>query len=79
MIHTTIGIYPDGSYKVNGVKSEDLDSHIAYNQKYRPGRALLVDGKIILPGMVNPLILQKTIRENNLLGRAQTTPTLPYQ
>ena len=44
MIHTTIGVYLDGSKKVNGVTSERLADHIRYNLDFRPGRALFVDG-----------------------------------
>lgn len=33
MIHTTVGFYPNGSWKSNGVPSEDLAEHIAYNIK----------------------------------------------
>ena len=51
MIHTTIGVYPDGSRKVNGVPSENLASHIQYNIRFRPGRSFFVDGKCIHKGM----------------------------
>lgn len=50
MIHTTIGIYSNGDYKVNGVKSENLAAHIAYNVRNRFGRALVVDGVCIYEG-----------------------------
>ena len=51
MIHTTIGVYPDGSRKVNGVSSENLADHIQYNIRFRPGRAFFVDGKCIYRGI----------------------------
>ncbi|MCK5607538.1 hypothetical protein KAR91_36985 [Candidatus Pacearchaeota archaeon] len=44
MIHTTVGVYSDGSYKANGVKSEALAYHIWYNINFRPGRVFIVDG-----------------------------------
>jgi len=50
MIHTTIGVYRNGDYKVNGVDSEWLESHIEYNKENRWGRALLVDGKVVYLG-----------------------------
>ena len=53
MIHTTIGIYRDGSYKTNGVDSEHLQQHIEYNKTYRFGRALVVDGEIVYYGYFN--------------------------
>jgi len=52
MIHTTIGFYPDNSYRINGVKSENLACHIAYNRVARPGRALMVDGFFATDGMM---------------------------
>lgn len=51
IIHTTIGIYPNGDYKVNGVKEHNLASHIHYNKVMRPGRALMVDGKLVYDGL----------------------------
>lgn len=50
MIHTTIGIYPNGPSKFNGVKPEHLADHIEYNRTNRPGRALMVDGELVLEG-----------------------------
>ena len=51
MIHTTIGVYPNGSHKVNGVKSENIASHIDYNLTMRPGRTLIVDGYVLKIGI----------------------------
>jgi len=51
MIHTTIGLYPNGEYKVNGVSKEDLEAHIEYNKTMRFGRALFVDGELVYKGM----------------------------
>ena len=53
-IHTTVGVYiGDMSFKVNGVRDIDLKQHIAYNKQYRPGRALIVDGKVEHTGYFN--------------------------
>lgn len=52
-IHTTVGVYPNREFKINGVKAENLESHIEYNRLMRPGRALLVDGTCILIGNFN--------------------------
>jgi len=52
MIHTTIGIYPDGSTKTNGVCSQNLAKHIHYNITYRPSRAIILDGYVIYEGNV---------------------------
>lgn len=56
MIHTTIGVYANPArymWKVNGVSSEHLDAHINYNKKYRPGRALFVDGECVYSGSLS--------------------------
>lgn len=50
MLHTTIGYYPNGDYKVNGVPSEDIASHIWYNITFRPGRLFIVDGYCVHRG-----------------------------
>ena len=52
MIHTTVGVYNDKTYKVNGVKSEHLAEHIKYNLDLRPGRALVVDGQCLNGGYI---------------------------
>ena len=51
MIHTTVGVYPNGQYKTNGVESEDLAQHIWYNMTFRPGRTLFVDGVLLYRGI----------------------------
>lgn len=49
-IHTTIGLYRNGDYVVNGVNEEYLETHIRYNISCRGGRALFVDGKCVHTG-----------------------------
>jgi hypothetical protein len=43
-IHHTLGVYPNGDRKHNGVVDSHLAEHIAYNLAWRPGRAFFVDG-----------------------------------
>jgi len=43
--HLTVGVYSNNSHVVNVVKDCDLKSHIEYNEIFRPGRLLFVDGK----------------------------------
>ena len=50
--HLTLGIYPDHSYKYNVVRDEDVEEHIIYNQAFRPGRLLYIDGKRIYNGLI---------------------------
>lgn len=52
-IHTTIGVYLNGDIRLNGVKSENLESHINYNKKNRWGRGLFVDGKCVNKGYLS--------------------------
>ena len=52
-IHTTIGLYNNMTYKINGVLNEDLDIHINYNKQFRFGRALFVDGKCVHEGTLS--------------------------
>lgn len=52
-MHTTIGVYWDMEYKVNGVHPNDLTYHIDYNITHRPGRALFVDGRCIYKGYLS--------------------------
>lgn len=55
--HLTLGIYPDHSYKYNVVRDEDLEEHIIYNQAFRPGRLLYIDGKRIYNGLIKQELL----------------------
>lgn len=50
VIHHTMGVYPNGDRVHNGVADEHLAQHIEYNDTFRPGRALFVDGKCRLKG-----------------------------
>lgn len=61
-LHRTIGVYPDGGYKLNTVAREDLEGHVAYNVRCRPGRALIVDGVTVHPGIgVSPERIQAVL------------------
>lgn len=53
MIHTSIGVYANGTFKTNGVSSENIVQHIGYNQQARPGRALFVDGVCLNKGYLS--------------------------
>jgi len=79
-IHTTVGLYPSGDYKVNGVDSEDLQGHIDYNTATRFGRALFVDGKCVYKGLgVTPAVIakfEKTLKEDQTFIRTECTA--PY-
>ena len=71
IVHTTIGVYLNGSYVCNGVKPEHLNDHILFNKMYRPGRALFVDGHCIHKGYLTEDYIerfQKKIIEDNILS-----------
>ncbi len=50
MIHQSYGVYPNMGMVRNGVPTEHLKEHIAFNIKHRPGRALIVDGVCLFKG-----------------------------
>ncbi len=76
MIHHTRGVYADGSFKDNGVKSENLQDHIAYNKQFRPGRALFVDGKCVHHGYLDAKECEKI--ERTIEGIRMGRDTAPY-
>lgn len=53
MNHVTVGVYHNQTFKKNVVRPEDLEHHIAYNLRMRPGRAFFVDGKCLNPGYLS--------------------------
>jgi hypothetical protein len=75
-IHHTRGLYPNGDFKDNGVRAENLESHIDYNRTFRPGRALLVDGKCVLKGSCDPRLIK--IHEKRTQGIVPAKDTAPY-
>ena len=77
MIHTTIGVYQDGSYKMNGVDPKDLEEHIEYNKSWRPGRLLLVDGKCVHQGYFKDEKVQEI--EEKFQHMKADKITLPYR
>ncbi len=77
-IHTTIGVYPNGDFKTNGVAADHLEDHIKYNRTWRPGRALIIDGEIIHLGYFDKEGLEKVIAEKNLSDIKVTKCTVPY-
>lgn len=77
-IHTSIGVYLNGSIKTNGVSSKDLEDHINYNKNFRFGRALIIDGKIEHLGYFKKEDLLKLISEKNLKEISIKQCTAPY-
>lgn len=77
IIHTTIGLYADGSFKVNGVLPNDLKAHVEYNRKFRLGRALFVDGTCINKGCLSDDQLkdfEERIKRENLKADKYISP-----
>ena len=77
-IYTTIGIYPNGSFKTNGVSEDHLSYHIEYNKKWRPGRSLVVDNKIIYQGYLTEAQILEIITKNNLQRISFNKSTAPH-
>lgn len=82
--HLTLGIYPDHSYKYNVVRDEDLEEHIIYNQAFRPGRLLYIDGKRIYNGLIKQEFLaeyDEAAKEfyENTSGINMNILTIPYR
>jgi hypothetical protein len=78
-IHHTMGLYPNGSTKHNGVAAEDLEGHIQY-QDCRPGRAFFVDGNCIYKGLgISPESIEHWEAELAANPRTFNAPTYPYQ
>ena len=79
-IHTTIGLYSDGTHVINGVSSNNLYSHVGYNVINRPGRALFVDGACAFKGSISNEAIaefQQKMKENPDRFKANKD-TAPY-
>lgn len=76
MIHHTIGIYPNGEWKCNGVQSEHLAEHIAYNLRFRPGRTFYVDWICLNKGPIKPEVLEVALKAAD--KHRPTSDTAPY-
>ncbi|PHR96669.1 MAG: hypothetical protein COA78_28435 [Blastopirellula sp.] len=75
-IFNTVGVYPNGDYKTNGVAADDLYVHIGYNAMHRPGRALFIDGVCYLEGIGVDMTMAQELVEG--LGVHHTKCTAPY-
>lgn len=78
-IITTVGIYSNGDFKLNGVAPEHLESHIAYNKGHRFGRALVVDGKIEYNGYLKDEEIIAVMEKHKLYDHKFERCTAPYQ
>lgn len=82
--HLTIGVYPNGQWKYNVVRDEDLETHIGYNKTWRPGRLLYVDGVRVWNGMLKEEYcgkydtIEKGVRECTLKDVNMNCDTRPY-
>lgn len=63
MNHVTVGVYLNGSFKINVVADADLADHIEYNRIHRPGRLFFVDGKYMFGGCIYPEPLAAMVAE----------------
>lgn len=77
-LHLCVGFYLNGTYKANTVRDEDLESNIAYNREYRPGRFYFVDGEYACGGMLVPEAQAKYIAECKARIAELGLKPLPY-
>lgn len=80
MIHHSRRIYPNGSIQDNGVSSELLAQHIWYNQTFRPGTVLIVDGHQVSDGCgtVDKELIEKHIAAVKAGENKPNRDTRPY-
>ena len=76
-IHTTVGVYPNGDMHFNGVPSENLEDHKAYNRFWRPGRALIIDGVVFYDGGCSQETLKEALAKIATVA-PKTYDTQPY-
>ena len=85
MIHHTVGVYPNGQMKSNGVfvdyddyfAENPLIRHKDYNVAHRPGRALFVDGICYYKGHVSDEVLAQSAIKIAAMTKP-TKDTRPY-
>jgi hypothetical protein len=77
----TIGIYAVGYHKYNWVHPDHLHTHIEYNKKFRPGRALVVDGVVCNEGYLGAEAVTAWLEAHpEVTGMDEPTyATLPYR
>lgn len=79
MIHSTIGVYANGSFKTNGVLAEDLSDHVQYNLKMCPGRAFFVDGICLNRGYLSEDEASQWVVKIAEMNHKPINCTAPYQ
>ncbi len=52
ILFSSIRIYPNGDRRYNAVKPEHLIGHIHYNERWRFGCDLFIDGKLAVKSVV---------------------------
>lgn len=78
-MHTSVGVYQNGQYKVNIVRDEDLENHIEYNRTFRFGRGLFIDGKCVLKGYLSGEQVRNWEKRISEMKFDISKPTIPYQ
>lgn len=74
MNHVCVGVYNDGSYVVNVVRDCDLANNIEYNKLWRPGRAYIVDGKVVNKGY---LTAEKLRAARDMIDKLNVNKSIP--
>lgn len=78
-LHHSLSVYNNGDRVHNGVLEEDLEGHIKYNQKFRFGRALFIDGVCHNEGYLDAERIAAIVEELQLQPVVMTECTRPYR
>jgi len=78
-IHHTMGVYNCGDRTHNGVHPDDLENHIEYNLRMRPGRAFFVDGQCLNQGYLDDDRIKAILEELKENPVVMDKVTLPYR
>lgn len=79
----TIGVYPNGEFlegiKTNSVDRNHIVGHVYYNLDWRPGRALIVNNRIVYDGNVDRDKLKRIIEHFKQNPPRLDRDSAPYQ
>lgn len=79
MNHVSVGVYKNGDYVINVVRDEDLAHHIEYNQIFRFGRGLFVDGECKNQGYLTDEEVAAWIEKIKTFKVNTCVATIPYR
>lgn len=78
-IHHSVRVYSSGDRVEQGVLSADLDDHTTYNQVYRFGCALFIDGVCKNQGYLDQVLVAAIEKELKAKPVTYDSVTVPYR